>query len=106
MNTEHLDTAITAIKAAAADFHGLVEPADLSAQIGGLAELLWNITHLTNKIVTAYDGIGPLRHDQDGNPDDAVEMIRLRLGDVTTRLADIDEAIQDAHNHAARLARA
>lgn len=105
MNTEHLDVAITAIKNATCEFHD-VEPADLSAQIGGLAELCWNITHLTNKIVTAYGGIGPLRHDQNGNPDDTVEMIRLRLGDVTTRLADIDEAIQDAHNHAARLARA
>jgi hypothetical protein len=33
-------------------------------------------------------------------------MIRLRLGDVTTRFADIDEAIKDAHNHAAHLAQA
>jgi hypothetical protein len=105
MNTGHIDTAITAIKNAAREFHD-VEPADLSAQIGGLAELCWNINHLTNKIITAYDSIGPLRHDQGGNPDDAVEMIRLRLGDVTTRLTDIDEAIQDAHNHAARLAQA
>jgi hypothetical protein len=65
-----------------------------------------DINHLTNKIVTAYDTIGLLRHDQDGDPDAAVEMIQLRLGDVTTRLTDIDNAIQDAHNHAARLARA
>jgi hypothetical protein len=105
MNTEHLDAAITAIKDATREFHD-VEPADLSAQIGGLAELCWNITHLTNKIITGYDNIGLLRHDQGGDPDSAVEMIRLRLGDVTTRFTDIDEAIQDAHNHAARLARA
>ncbi len=105
MNTENLDAAIEAIKNAAREFHD-VEPADLSAHIGGLAELCWNINHLTNKIITAYDRIGPLRDDQDGDPDIAVEMIRARLGDVATRLTDIDEAIQDAHNHAARLARA
>ena len=69
-------------------------------------KLCWNINHLTNKIITAYDTIGPLRHDQGGDPDTAVEMIRLRLGDVAIRFADIDEAIQDAHNHAARLAQA
>jgi hypothetical protein len=105
MTTEQLDIAITAIKNASRDFHNL-EPAELSAQIGGLAELCWNINHLTNKIVTAYDTIGLLRHDQNGDPGAAVEMIQLRLGDVTTRLTDIDNAIQDAHNHAARLARA
>jgi hypothetical protein len=105
MNTGHLNAAVASIKDATREFHD-VEPADLSAQIGGLAELCWNITHLTNKIAIAYDTIGALRHDQDGDPDAAVEMIRLRLGDVATRLADIDEAIQDAHNHAARLARA
>jgi hypothetical protein len=105
MDTKYLDSAIANIKNATTGFQD-VEPADLSAQIGGLAELLWNITHLTNKIAAAYDTIGLLRHDQDGDPDIAVEMIRLRLGDVTGRMADIDEAIQDAHNHAARLARA
>jgi hypothetical protein len=105
MDTKHLDTAIGAIKNAAAEFHD-VEPADLSAQIGGLAELCWNITHLTNKIAAAYDNIGLLRHDQNGDTDDAVEMIRIRLADVTVRLGDIDEAIKEAHNHAARLARA
>jgi hypothetical protein len=105
MTTEQLDIAITAIKNASREFHDL-EPADLSAQIGGLAELCWNITHLTKKIITAYDTIGPLRHDQNSDPDMAVEMIRLRLGDVTTRFADIDEAIKDAYNHAAHLAQA
>ena len=48
---------------------------------------------------------GPLRHDQGDDPAGAVEMVRLRLADIVSRLVDVDEAFNEAHNHAARLAR-
>lgn len=110
MSTAKLDTAITAVKASAAELATTpdVEPADLSAVIAGLRELAWTLDHHVTTVARRYDDerLGALRHDHGDDPHAAVEMIRLRLGDVTTRLADIDEGFGDAHDHAARLARA
>ena len=107
MTTELLDTAIATIKVAARDLTRDVEPPDLSAQIAGARELTWALDHFVNTLAVRYGQLdGPLRHDQGGDPAAAVDMVRLRLGDIAARLVDVDDAFGDAHNHAARIARA
>ena len=106
MTTELLDTAITTVTTAARDLPRDLEPADLSAQIGAARELGWALDEFLKSLAARYERLaGPLRHDQGGDPAVAVEMVRLRLDDITVRLGGVDEAFGEAHNHAARIAR-
>ena len=106
MTTELLDTAIATVKTAARDLPAGLEPADLSAQVAAARELAWALDGFVKTITARYEHLdGPLRHDQGGDPAVAVEMVQLRLDDITSRLVDIDAAFGEAHNHAARLAR-
>ena len=98
VTTELLDTAITSVKTAARDLPRDVEPADLSGQISAARELAWALDGLVKTLTARYENLdGPLRHDQEGDPSAAVEMVRLRLDDITHRLVDIDEAFGEAH---------
>jgi hypothetical protein len=107
MKTELLDTAIATVKTAARDLPRDVEPADLSAQIAAARELAWVLDGLVKTLTARYEQLDrPLRHDQGGDPAAAVEMVRLRLDDIVLRLVEVDEAFGEAHNHAARIARA
>ena len=104
MTTELLDSAIATVKTAARDLPRDLDPADLSAQIAAARELAWALDHFVKTIAGRYERLdGPLRHDQGGDPAVAVEMVRLRLGDITARLDETDQAFAEAHNHAARL---
>jgi len=85
------------MKAAAAELRTAppadVGPAEVSAVIGALRELVWNVTTLTGVIAARYENIGALRHDHGDDPAVAVEMIGLRLGDAQGWLAQVDEAL-------------
>ena len=109
VSTEDLDTAIAAVKAAAAELRTApsadVGPADVSAVIGALRELVWNVTSLTGVVAARYENIGALRHDHGDDPAVAVEMIGLRLGEAQGWLVQVDESLGATHDHAARLAR-
>ena len=109
VSTEDLDTAIAAVKAASAALRTApsadVGPAEVSAVIGALRELVWNVTALTGTVAARYETIGALRHDHGDDPAVAVEMIGLRLGDARGWLVQVDESLGATHDHAARLAR-
>jgi hypothetical protein len=104
MNDDLVDTALTAVKAAARALL-TCEPAELCAQLATLMQLCWNLEHLTMRLARAYDTIGPMHHDRGANLADDTAIIRARLAQVSRLFGDIDTAIQDAHNHAADLAR-
>lgn len=105
--TELLDTAIASVKAAARDLPPGMEPAELSGQIAAARELGWALDQFVKSVAACYEHLGgSLRHDQGGDPTVAVELVRVRLDDIVQRLVDVDEAFGDAHNHAARIARA
>ena len=107
VTTVLLDTAIATVKTAARDLPAGLEPADLAAQVAAARELGWALDQFVKTITARYEHLnGRLRHDQDGDPVAAVDMVRFRLDDITMRLVDIDEAFGEAHNHAARIARA
>jgi hypothetical protein len=106
MNTKLLDAAITTVKTAARDLPRNLEPADLSAQVAAARELGWVLDQFVKALLDRYEHLdGPLRHDQGGDPDAAVEMVSYRLDDIVQRLVDVDAAFGEAHNHAARIAR-
>jgi hypothetical protein len=99
-----LDTAIGQVKAARDHLrHDDHEPADLSAVIGTLRELVWTIDTLTARLVDTYARLHCLGHDDGLDPTVAVAQITGRLA-YTRRLLDgIDGCLADAHNTAAKL---
>ena len=83
-----------------------IEPADLSAQIAPARELSWALDQFVKTIAARYEHLdGRFSHDQGGDPAATVEVVRLRVDDITVRLVDVDEAFGEAHNHAAQIAR-
>lgn len=107
MATELLDAAIASVKRAARDLPPGMEPAELSAQIAAARELGWALDQFVKSVAACYEHLGgSLRHDQGDDPVVAVEVVRLRLGDIAARLEEADQALGEAHNHAARIARA
>jgi hypothetical protein len=103
-----LDTAVELVKCEAIEFRTTpeVEPSELSSKVAELRALLWSADYLAKVIATKYESIGELRHDRGGDPQDAVETVIMRLGDVSLYLSNADEALNDAHTQASRLASA
>jgi hypothetical protein len=102
-----LDTAIGAIKNARdhSRHDTDVEPADLSAVIGTLRELMWTIDTFTAVLIDTYSRQSELGHDNGADPVEAIQRITERLGQVRCNLEAIDGALGDSHNIAAKLFR-
>ena len=102
-----LDTAIGVIKNARdhARHDEDVEPADLSATVGTLRELMWTIDTFTTLLIDGYNRQTELGHDNGADPVEAIQRITARLGQVRCNLDSIDGALGDAHNIAAKLFR-
>jgi hypothetical protein len=102
-----LDMAIGAVKNAR-DYarHDVdVEPADLSATVGTLRELMWTIDTFTTLLIDTYGRQTELGHDDGADPVEAIQRITDRLGQVRCHLDTIDGALSDSHNIAAKLHR-
>jgi len=81
--TDHLNDSIAGVKIAARDLAPDLEPAELSAHIAAARELGWALDHFVKTLAARYERLdGPLRHDQNGYPYTAVEMVHTRLGDI------------------------
>jgi DNA-binding transcriptional regulator PaaX len=104
MSDDLVDTAVTAVKAATRAAL-TCEPVELCTQLAALTELCWNLEHYTVRVARAYNTIGPLHHDHGTISADETAVIRARLAHVARLFGDIDTALQEAHNHAAHLAR-
>jgi hypothetical protein len=102
-----LDSAIGAVKNARdhARHDEDVEPADLSATVGTLRELMWTIDTFTTLLIDGYNRQTELGHDNGADPVEAVQHITARLGQVRYNLDTIDGALGDTHNIAAKLFR-
>ena len=102
-----LDSAIGAVKNARdhARHDVDVEPADLSAVIGTLRELMWTIDTFTTVLIDTYAKQTGLGHDNGAEPSEAVQRITARLSQVRCNLDNIDGVLGDAHNIAAKLFR-
>jgi hypothetical protein len=102
-----LDTAIGAVKNARdhARHDTDVEPADLSAIIGTLRELVWTIDTFTALLIDTYGRQTELGHDDGADPVEAIQRVTDRLGQVRCNLDAIDGALGDSHNIAAKLHR-
>jgi hypothetical protein len=102
-----LDTAIGAIKTARdhARLDTNIEPADLSATIGTLRELVWTIDTFTALLIDTYGRQTDLGHDDGADPVEAIQRITARLGQVRCNLDSIDGALGHSHNIAAKLHR-
>ena len=102
-----LDSAIGAIKTARdhARHDTDVEPADLSATVGTLRELMWTIDTFTTLLIDTYSRQSELGHDNGADPVEAVQRITERLSQVRCNLDAIDGALGDSHNIAAKLFR-
>jgi hypothetical protein len=82
-----------------------IEPADLSAIIGTLRELVWTIDTFTAVLIDTYGRQSELGHDNGADPVEAIQRITERLGQVRCNLDSIDGALGDCHNIAAKLFR-
>lgn len=99
-----LDAAAVAVDdAVQAVSYDRLEPADLAAVVAGFRELFWHTTTLTRTLTDTYSGLTGLGHDAGHDPAASVTVIIERLTAVTVGLAGIDQALGDAHNHAAHL---
>lgn len=102
--TVGLDRATAAVNATtSAVRHDITDPADLSATIAALRELLWHTSTLTTVLANTYDR-SCFDHDTASvDPAHTTGEIVARLGDIRGLHARIDHALADAHNHAAHL---
>ena len=102
-----LDTAIGAVKNGRDHLRHdpKIEPADLSAVIGTLRELVWTIDTFTAVLIDTYSRQTELEHDNGADPVEAIQRITARLGQVRCNLDTIDGALGDSHNIAAKLFR-
>jgi hypothetical protein len=102
-----LDTTIGAVKTARDHLrHDTeIEPADLSAVIGTLRELVWTIDTFTALLIDTYGRQTDLGHDNGVDHVEAIQRIAARLGQVRYNLDSIDGALSDSHNIAAKLFR-
>jgi hypothetical protein len=82
-----------------------IEPADLSAIIGTLRELMWTIDTFTTLLIDTYSHQTDLGHDNGADPVEAIQRITERLSQVRCNLDAIDGALGDSHNIAAKLFR-
>ena len=104
---QFLDTAIGAVKNGRDHLRHdpNIEPADLSAIIGTLRELVWTIDTCTAVLIDTYARQTELGHDNGADPVEAIQHITARLGQVRCNLDSIDGALGDSHNIAAKLFR-
>jgi hypothetical protein len=102
-----LDSAIGAIKTARDSLrHDTnIEPADLSAVIGTLRELVWTIDTFTAVLIDTYNRQTDLGHDNGADPVEAIQRITERLSQVRCNLDSIDGALGESQNIAAKLFR-
>ena len=102
-----LDTAIGAVKNARDHLrHDTnIEPADLSAIIGTLRELVWTIDTFTAVLIDTYARQTDLGHDNGADPVEAIQRITARLSQARCNLDNIDGSLGDSHNIAAKLFR-
>lgn len=102
-----LDTTIGGIKNARDtlrhDTH--IEPADLSAVIGTLRELIWTVDTFTTVLIEGYNRQTELGHDNGADPVEAIQRITERLQQCRCNLEAADSGLGDAHNVAAKLFR-
>ncbi len=102
-----LDTAIGGVKNARDhlrhDTH--IDPADLSAVVGTLRELIWTIDTFTTVLIEGYAKQTDLGHDSKADPVEAALRITQRLQQCQCNLESIDSGLGDAHNVAAKLFR-
>jgi hypothetical protein len=104
--TRLLDPAVAAVdRAVEVVRYDDLEPADLSAVIAGIRELLWHTTTLTNALAHAYDTASDVGHDGGGEPQASTRTIVASLHTVAAQLASIDASFEIAHNHAAHIFR-
>ena len=104
---QHLETAITALKTSrdAIRIAPDPEPADLSAVVATIRELIWNLDAVVKGVADRYTRLGTVGHDTGDDPTQTVGMIGLRLDDVTAGLVEVDSALGHAHELAAKLHR-
>jgi hypothetical protein len=107
MSTARLDDATTALRDTInTTRYDALDPAELSALVGGLRELFWHTHTLTTTLATRYDDlsdVGGVGHDDGTNPATAVTAIAAGLHDVAEQLDRIDDTLAGVHNTAAKL---
>jgi hypothetical protein len=101
--TEHLEPLICVPAA--------VRPAGTPASVATSIADARCTRYSRTRFATVKTTAGELRATPTPEPADlsaqaAVELVRLRLDDIVHRLVDVDAAFGEAHNHAARIARA
>lgn len=83
-------------------------PGDLSARVGALVDVLRKLDQLAGRLAMEASGLdmacGPLRHDADGDPDDALGRARDQLYEVQRRIGQARDRADDAHGELAHLA--
>jgi hypothetical protein len=105
--TQAVDDATTDVKAAVEALRDTTEPmpADLGDVFGALGEHLRRLDHLAATLAGAYDRLpAELRCDNGDDPSTTIAMLLLRVEDIRMHLDRADQALQDAHNLAARIA--
>ena len=104
--TRSLDDAIAMIDTTMETVRcGRLEPADLAGVVAGFRELFWHTTTLVGALTGTYGRTAGLGHDHGHDSAAAIVVIVEQLAGVAGGLAVIDEALADAHNHAAHLYR-
>jgi hypothetical protein len=105
--TQAVDQATTELKAAVEALRDSTTPmpADLGDVFGALGEHLRRLDHLTSTLASSYDRLpAELRCDNGDDPSSTMNMLLLRVKDIRMHLDRADQALQDAHNLAARIA--